>query len=122
MRSAESTDSVTAPPSVCHGSRSPNPPRSLININSGMRYSCAPDTMPLIDARNPWFCISMADFTPARCAPMEMPTPSSSFASRTSVTSGSSSARRIKWTSQVSGNADMIRTPLAFKASKTSWE
>ena len=44
--------------------------------------------MPLIEARKPWFCISIADFTPARCAPIEMPTPSSSFASRTSVIVG----------------------------------
>src|ERR1051325_4424862 len=51
------TDSVTAPPSVCHGSRSPNVPRSLISITSGTRYNCAPETMPLIAARKPWFCI-----------------------------------------------------------------
>src|SRR5687768_7219783 len=55
MRSAASTDSVTAPPSVCHGSRSPKVPRSLISINSGTRYNCAPETMPLIAARKPWF-------------------------------------------------------------------
>ena len=26
-----------------------------------MRYSCAHETMPLIEARKPWFCISIAD-------------------------------------------------------------
>src|SRR5678815_4560676 len=33
MRKAARIVSVTAPPSVCHGSRSPKVPRSLININ-----------------------------------------------------------------------------------------
>jgi integrase len=51
-----------------------------------------------------------------------MPTPSSSLASRTSVISGSSSAIRIKWTSQVSGNADTNRTPHSFRASWISVE
>src|SRR5438309_1567369 len=45
----------------------------------------------------------MADLTAAKCAPAETPTPSSSLARRTSVISGSSSAIRIRWTSQVSG-------------------
>src|SRR5688572_13638107 len=53
IRNAFSTDSVTAPPSVCHGSRSPKLPRSLMSITNGTRYNCAPDTMPLIEARKP---------------------------------------------------------------------
>ena len=73
--------------------------------------------MPLTEARKPWFCISIADRTPARCAPAEMPTPSSSFARRTSVISASSSAIRMRWTSHVSGSADISRIPHAFSAS-----
>src|SRR5262249_30135277 len=82
----------------------------------------AHETMPLIAARKPWFCMSIADFTPARCAPAEMPTPSSSLASRTSVISGSSSAMRIRCTSHVSGSAEISRTPLALRASYTTRE
>src|SRR5205823_12936599 len=37
IRRASSTCSVTPPPSVCQGSRSPNSPRWLINMRSGMR-------------------------------------------------------------------------------------
>ena len=74
--------------------------------------------MPFTEARKPWFCISIAERTPARCAPIDTPTPSSSLASRTSVVSGSSSAIRIRWTSQVSGSADRIRTSQALSASK----
>src|SRR5215204_2249158 len=51
-----------------------------------------------------------------------MPTPSSSLASRTKVTSGSLSASRIRCTSHVSGSADTRRTPLALSASNTTWE
>ena len=78
--------------------------------------------MPFTEARKPWFCISMAERTPARCAPVETPTPSSSLASRTRVISGSSSAIRIRWTSHVSGSADRIRTSHALRASKMTRE
>src|SRR3989475_718919 len=73
--------------------------------------------IPFTAARNPWFCISMADFTPAKCAPAEMPTPSSSFARRTRIIPASSSASRIKCTNQVSGRADISRMPQPFNAS-----
>jgi hypothetical protein len=53
----------------------------------------------------------------ARCAPAEIPTPSSSLARRTRVISGSSSARVTRWTSQVSGSTESRRTPHAFRAS-----
>jgi len=59
----------------------------------------------VMDAKKPWFCISMADFTPAKYAPAETPTASSSFASRTRVISGSSSANRMRCTNQVSGQS-----------------
>ena len=78
--------------------------------------------MPFTEARKPWFCISIAERTPARCAPIEMPTPSSSLARRTSVVSGSSSAIRMRCTSQVSGSADITRTSQALRASKISRE
>src|SRR5439155_9402865 len=83
MFRASSTLRVNFPPSVCQWSRSPKWPRSLISMSSGMRYSMAPETIPLIEARKPWFCMSIAERTPARCAPAEMPTPSSSLARRT---------------------------------------
>src|SRR5215475_10932758 len=51
-----------------------------------------------------------------------MPTPSSSLASRTSVICGSSSAMRIRWTSQVSGRAERMRMPHFFNAWYTSSE
>ena len=73
--------------------------------------------MGLIAARKPWFCISSAELTPARCAPAEMPTASSSLAMRISVVFGSSSAMRMRCTSQVSGRADMIFTSHALSAS-----
>src|SRR5215831_8784341 len=73
-------------------------------------------------ARKPWFCISMADFTPAKCAPAEMPTPSSSLARRTRIICGSSSAMRIKCTSQVSGSADTSPMPHFLSASYTTRE
>ena len=47
----------------------------------------------------------------------EMPTPSSSLAKRTRVMSGSSSAIRIRCTSQVSGKALTSSTPTPFMAS-----
>src|SRR3954466_13001826 len=78
--------------------------------------------MPLMLARKPWFCISIADGTPAKCAPAETPTPSSSFARRTIIISGPSSAIRIRGTSHVSGREDIIRMPEAFSASYTSFE
>src|SRR6516165_9664948 len=64
----------------------------------------------------------MADRTPARCAPAEIPTPSSSFASRTRIISGSSSAMRIMCTNHVSGSAESRRIPFAFNASYTIFE
>ena len=88
-----------------------------MSINRGILYRCAKETMPLIDARKPWFCISIADLTPAKCAPAETPTPSSSFASRTRITSGSSSAKRMRWTNQVSGRAESRRMSHSFKPS-----
>src|SRR4029077_10602855 len=96
IRNACKSGSVTLPPCVCHGSRSPKEPRELMSINRGILYRCAKDTIPLMAARKPWFCISMADLTPAKCAPAEMPTASSSFASRTRIISGSSSANRMR--------------------------
>src|ERR1700689_5221297 len=73
--SARKTGSVALPPCVCHGSRSPKDPREPISIKRGILYRCANDTIPLMDARKPWFCISIADLTPAKYAPAEMPTP-----------------------------------------------
>src|ERR1043166_7903233 len=73
-------------------------------------------------ARNPWFCMSMADFTPAKCAPAEMPTPSSSLARRTRIICGSSSAMRIRCTSHVSGSADTSPIPHFFSALYTTSE
>src|SRR6266545_4158403 len=70
----------------------------------------APDTMPFTAWRNPWFCMSRAERAPARWAPIEIPTPSSS------------SARRMRWTSQVSGRAEQIETPAPFRASYTTFE
>ena len=54
---------------------------------------------------------------PPGTRPPKCPTPSSSFASRTSVISGSSSAIRMRCTSHVSGSADMRRTPHDLSAS-----
>src|SRR6202050_372735 len=93
-----------------------------MSINRGILYRCAKETIPLMDARKPWFCISMADLTPAKCAPAEMPTPSSSFARRTRIISGSSSAMRMRCTSHVSGRADISRTSHFFSASKIALE
>src|SRR5947209_11981443 len=72
-----------------------------------------------MEARKPSFCINKAELTPARCAPAEMPMPSSSFARRTNVIYGSSSAIRIRWTSHVSGRADMILTSHSLSASRS---
>src|SRR6267142_6336561 len=86
-----------------------------MSISKGILYRNARDTIGLIAARKPWFCISNADRTPARCAPAEMPMASSSRVSRTRVVSGSASAILIKWTSHVSGKAETIFTPDRFK-------
>src|SRR2546426_6047608 len=85
-----------------------------MSINKGILYRKARETIGLIAARNPWFCISNADRTPARWAPAEIPIASSSRVSRTRVVSGSSSAILIRWTSQVSGRAETIFTPDRF--------
>src|SRR6266850_4415527 len=85
-----------------------------MSINKGILYRNARDTIGLIAARNPWFCISNADRTPARWAPAEIPIASSSRVSRTRVVSGSASAILIRWTSQVSGRAETIFTPDRF--------
>ena len=115
--SASRIGRVARPPAVCQGSGSPRWPRSLISISRGILYSWASDTMPLTDWSRPWFCISMADRRPARWAPAEIPIPSSSLASRTRIIPGSSSARRMRWTSQVSGRAETTSTPTAASAS-----
>ena len=59
----------------------------------------------------------IADFRPAKYAPAETPTPSSSLASRTRIMAGSSSAMEMRCTSQVSGSAETSPTPHFFKAS-----
>src|ERR1700687_1312351 len=78
--------------------------------------------MPVTLASRPWFCISIADRTPARCAPTDTPTPSSSLASRTRIMSGSASARLTRCTSQVSGSTESSRTPHCLSPSYTSFE
>jgi hypothetical protein len=40
-----------------------------------VRLTFASETMLLIEARDPWFCIGTADITPAKRAPAVMPTP-----------------------------------------------
>ena len=76
----------------------------------------------MIEVRRPWFCISMADLRPARCAPVEMPTPSSSLLSLIRVMSGSSSAICMTWTNQVSGRADNRVIPADLMAEKRTSE
>src|SRR5215510_13001580 len=85
-----------------------------MSISKGILYRKERETIGLIAARNPWFCISNADRTPARCAPADIPIASSSRVTRTRVVSGSASAILIKWTSHVSGKAETIFTPDRF--------
>jgi hypothetical protein len=122
MPSARSTPSVTMPPRVCQGYGSPQWPRSAISMHNGMPYRSASETMPLIAARNPWFCIRRMWRSPAKYAPAATPIASSSFATWISVMCGSRSACCSSSPSHVSGSADSEVMPASLMLWKTTFE
>ena len=110
---ASSEGRVPCPIGICHGLNSPQSPRMVTIINSGMWQITGSDSM-LMQLPTPLDCSSRTPRSPPSHAPASIATPSSSVVSVTTRVSGSASKERIRRLWPASGTIATWRMPASF--------